>query len=301
VEKSIEQYQASIKVNPDSATAWAKLARAYFVQILELRRQNTGHVTQTDIEAVAREARAAIQRALEINSNLAIAHSELGLQLMVFDWNWTAARTEYQRALDLNPGDATTIARLARLAEVSGHLDEAIELCHHSLEADPLVADHYYALGHILIAANRFDEAEVALHRYDELHSGARTTHYFLGVIQLLRGRHPEALGEFEKVSDEPLKLAGLSMGYWALGRRDQSDLALTRMEKEYGTFLPANVAIVHAYRGDTDAAFDWLDRAYRQHDGIMIINVKKWPLLRSLHGDPRYRALLGRMKLDDE
>jgi hypothetical protein len=86
---------------------------------------------------------------------------------------------------------------------------------------------------------------------------------------------------------------------YWALGQRAASDAALAELERKYAAASAFDVAEMHAWRGETDAAFRWLDRAYRQRDPGMEM-VKIDPLLRSLHRDPRFPAVLTKMNLAD-
>ena len=83
------------------------------------------------------------------------------------------------------------------------------------------------------------------------------------------------------------------------MGRRADSDRTLHQLKQKYAASFAQNIAEVHAYRGEADAAFQWLERAYRQRDGGMP-DLKIDPLLRNLHGDPRFQALLVRMKLVD-
>jgi hypothetical protein len=89
-----------------------------------------------------------------------------------------------------------------------------------------------------------------------------------------------------------------LPMAYWALGRRAESDAALDQYKKKYSGRSAYEIAEGHAFRNEADAAFEWLDRAYRTHNpGMAWLKVD--PMLRNLHGDPRYQALLVKMKLD--
>jgi serine/threonine protein kinase/Tfp pilus assembly protein PilF len=298
VEKALELYRASIRLDPTSATAWSKLAGTLSLKSFFMQRQEEGRANRQSIDAVEQEARAAVHRALEINPNFARAHREFGSFLMD-DWDWPRAQGEYERARKLDPHDVGLAVGFARLAAYFGRFDEAIRLQRQVIETDPVVADHWFFFGWILIAANRFEEAEAALRKGQELLPIRPRTRYFIGITLLLRNRYAEALDEFEKETDDPLKLAGLSMVSWALGRREDSNLALEKMEQRYSRFLPTNIAFVHAYRGEIETALDWLNRGYRQHESLMGI-VKVWPLLKSLHSDPRYQALLVKMKLAD-
>ena len=92
-------------------------------------------------------------------------------------------------------------------------------------------------------------------------------------------------------------RLRSLAMVYSALGQRTESNDALNSLIERFASRYPYGIAEVHAYRGEPEAAFQWLDRAYRAHDAGML-GLKTDPLLRSLHGDPRFQALLSRMGL---
>ena len=93
-------------------------------------------------------------------------------------------------------------------------------------------------------------------------------------------------------------KLATLPLVYWALGRRVESDVTLQQFESKYADVGAYNIAEIYAYRGQTDAAFSWLERAYRQRDSGMSA-VRGDPLLQNLRKDPRFMAVLAKMKLD--
>jgi hypothetical protein len=88
-----------------------------------------------------------------------------------------------------------------------------------------------------------------------------------------------------------------LPFAYWALGRHADADAALKAMIDKYADLSAYGIAQVFAYEGKTDAAFEWLERAYRQRDlGLAMIKVDS--LLRGLRVDPRFGALLAKMKL---
>jgi hypothetical protein len=112
--------------------------------------------------------------------------------------------------------------------------------------------------------------------------------------------RYAEALAAVQKEADAGERLANLPMVYWAIGRRAESDATLRQLEQKYGSVSAYEIAEVHAFRGEADAALRWLDRAYRQHDAdLQWIRNDTW--LRSLHGDARYHALLASMNLAAE
>jgi tetratricopeptide (TPR) repeat protein len=119
----------------------------------------------------------------------------------------------------------------------------------------------------------------------------------FLGEIYLAQGLFAEALAAFKKESHEGFRLLGLSVAYHALGRKAQSSAALEQLSE-----LPVHafsIAKGYAYCGDVDQAFEWLERAYTQRNPGLS-QVKLQPLLRNLHGDPRWKPFLKKMRLAD-
>jgi hypothetical protein len=113
----------------------------------------------------------------------------------------------------------------------------------------------------------------------------------------LYLGQFTEALDAVQREPREDYRLRGLAMVYSAFGRGTESNTALHTLEETFAARDPYGIAEVHAYRGEVDDAFRWLDRAYRDHDAGML-GVMTDPLLRTLHGDPRFQALLSRMGL---
>ena len=93
--------------------------------------------------------------------------------------------------------------------------------------------------------------------------------------------------------------LQGLALVEYAQGRRAKSDAALRSLIDKYAHESAYQVAEVYAYRGKADAAFQWLERAYAQRDPGLS-GIKSNALLRSLHGDPRWRPFLVKMGLAD-
>jgi tetratricopeptide (TPR) repeat protein len=196
----------------------------------------------------------------------------------------------------LSPRDAGVVAAAAGFASTFGRLDEAIALQKQAQEIDPLSATGLYNLAFRYLAAGRASEAEEALRRLLEMKPEDYGAHRLLGDAHLLRGRAEAALAEYDKELDASDRLAGRAMAQHALGRREASDTALRELVATYGE--QANlIATVHAYRGEADEAFAWLERAYKVRDSDLVY-LKPTYFLRSLHGDPRWRMLLQRIGL---
>jgi hypothetical protein len=87
------------------------------------------------------------------------------------------------------------------------------------------------------------------------------------------------------------------ALTYYALGRKKESDAALRELMMKYHASNAFEIATIYAFRNQTDEAFEWLDRAYAQRDPSMM-TTKVEPLLKSLHNDPRFAALLKKLNL---
>jgi tetratricopeptide (TPR) repeat protein len=118
-----------------------------------------------------------------------------------------------------------------------------------------------------------------------------------VGMTLFLSGRPALALKDFERSSDQDDILIGRALTYYALGRKADADEELRKMTLRFSSSYAFGLAEIHAYRGEVDQAFYWLDRAYEQRNtGCSLVGVD--PLLKNLHGDPRFNAFLKKMNL---
>ncbi|HEX8766581.1 MAG TPA: hypothetical protein VF740_15535, partial [Candidatus Acidoferrum sp.] len=162
---------------------------------------------------------------------------------------------------------------------------------------DSLNAAERGSLARICFVKGRQQEAEMGLKKALELNPGIRAYRASLGLVYLAQGRAQEALAEIEREPDAILRLQGYAVGYYAFGRKKESDSALSELIDKYQRNCAFQIAGVYAFRHEPDRAFEWLDRAYVQHD-TGLAATKLDPLLNNLRGDPRYVALLRKLRL---
>jgi adenylate cyclase len=291
---AIEQYKLALQLDPNYALAWAKLARVYIVQ------DYSPKYSHSEQESKARDA---LSRALAIDPNLAVAHRWLGRIYLNFSWNWAAAKSEFERAITLDPmgleGGLAHDELLITTAFITGRFEEVIRQMSEEESRNPLDTSALFTLGWILIYGGALEESAAIQQRLLDLDPAYIGAHANAARTWLLLGKYADALAEAEKENEAAYRLPNLALAYWALKRRTDADLALRQLEEKFADVSTYDIAVVHAYRGEADAALIWLERAYRLRDGGMIF-LKIDPLLRNLHADPRFQALMRKMNLPE-
>jgi serine/threonine protein kinase len=289
--RAIDLYKRAIELDPSYAMAWAKLAELYTTQAA----YGWGSIRQDEVKA-----REAADHALTLNPDLALAHRVRAL-LAYFDWDWDGARKALEHARTLEPENLSYARLLAELnGGIYGQLDEMIDLERNAVSRDQLNARMANRLAFDLFKAGRYEEAVAASRQAVLLNPSLAMAHALLAYDLVYLGRLDEALAAAGAEPDEIWRLEALPIVYWAMGRKAESSATLNELETKYAASAAYNIAYLHAYRGEVDIAFKWLDRAYRQHD-TGLPEIRTDPYFRNLREDPRYQAVLVKMKLDGD
>jgi TolB-like protein len=248
-----------------------------------------------------RQAKAAAERALRIDSNSASAHAVLGFVHAYDEFDWKNAEAEFGKALSLNPRDPVTLYLAASVAYARSRRNEALQRINASLALDPLNPYALQSLGEMLLHSGDRAGAESAFRQSLAISPSFDESHLFIAEILLLRG-HPEAaLAEVQSESAPDAKDLGLALVSHALGRHAESDAALARLTRSDSEVWPYGIALAHAYRGEANEAFDWMEKAYELRDAEFIFSIHAHPMFERLRGDPRYKALVRKMNLQEQ
>lgn len=285
-EKAIDYYEQALEIDSSYALAWTGLAFVYNVQA------DLGYLP---LEEGYRQARHKIETALKLDPNLGVAHARMSWMRRTYDWDWRGADEYCRRALELEPGNASVIAIAASLAATLGRFEEALTLSRRSIALNPVSTVARYNFGFYAMNARLLDGAEAAFRKTLELNPRYLKAHLNLGRIYLEEGNVDSALVEMERETEPFWRAYGLLLAHHALGR--DVDAELRDFIKENQDNSAFQIAEIYAYRGETNKAFEWLERAYKQRDGGLT-DIKGDPLLRRLENDPRYAAFLQKMKL---
>ena len=285
----IAMLKRAVELDPDHALAWATLGQAYPWAA------GTGLMSPDEGMMRGREA---AERALAIEPNLAEGHTALGLVRHWYAYDWTGAEASFARALELAPGSADALQAAGMLDYCLGRFDRALELMRRAGDADPLSMIGPTYVSRILFSAGRLAEAEAEARSTLARWTASTREHSLLALVLVAQGRNEEALVEASAEPTSWARLWSLAIVAWKAGRNAESDAALALLEQEHGDSSAFQVAQVRAVRGESDAAFAWLERALEAHDaGIALAKVS--PHLNALHGDARWPAFLRRIGLE--
>ena len=287
-EKAIDYYKKAISIDPKYAQAWVALSSVHGEQAMsELIPEDDGY-------SIARQE---VEKALKLDPNLASAYSRLGWIKLNYDWDWVGANLLYKKALQLEPGNATIMSESSVLARTLGKLDEALSLIRKSTELNPVSIPAYKELGVITYYSGLYNQSKDAYKKVLELNSQIPAMHLFIGLDYLKEGKPDSALKELMKENISIMHMYGSAMVFYKEGKIKESDKMLNdliNVDQDNGAF---QIAEVYAFCNNKDKAFEWLQRAYKQHDGGLTGLIGD-PLLENIIKDPRYEALLKKMKL---
>ncbi len=245
------------------------------------------------------KARAAIQRAIDIDPSDAAAIAQLASLSLSYDMNLPETARLLKRALSLSAQDDTVLSAAASLTMLTGDGPRTIAIFEELVRRDPVNGAAWDSLGFAYLTFGRTDDAITALRKSLELEPDAVFTHEHLGEAMILSGDYDAALAEMQREPNEIMRRLGLSFVYAALGRRDESLRLLEEVGREHPDFS-SPVAVGYARLGKADEAFEWLDRALEERDGG-VLEARVGPLFQPLRADPRWIPLLQKIGLSDE
>jgi len=281
LEQSNDLYQRALAIDPNYAPAWSGLCANYSNQA------NNGLLPPGQGYSLAREA---AEKALTIDPDYALAHAGLGFIAMYFDNDLVAAARHYERAMALEPGNLAILGGAASLLFTLGRLEESIALDEYTNARDPVNPISYGNLGSSYLSAGRWDATISAAQTALRLSPGYISARYYMGLALLFKGEAEAALAAFEQEKDEEYRVKGQALALHDLGRQAEFEVRLQELIERWGDQWPSEVAHVYAYAGDTETAFQWLEKSSAEEDGTFI---PQSPFLRSLREDARWLPLL--------
>nr|MBA3634280.1 tetratricopeptide repeat protein [Acidobacteriota bacterium] len=249
------------------------------------------------------KARAAAEKALEIDGELAEAHASLAAVIMDYYWDWAEAEKHFQRAIALNPNYPVARNWYSQHLSRMGRLEEAVEEAKRAQTLDPLSSHANSHVGLALYRARRYDEAVVELQKAMEIDPGALDAHIFLGFVYVQQGKSEEAIAEFQTVVKlshrTPGLLALLGYAYATAGKPEEARAILKELNfrSKNQPVSPFETAMIYIGLGEREQAFTWLEKAYDER-AWQLGFLKVEPIFDPLRPDSRFTDLMRRVNL---
>jgi adenylate cyclase len=290
VEKGIAHFRQAIEKDPHYALAYCGLADGY------------------NYVANRVEANKAVIKALELDETLGEAHASMGFHKFLYDWDFAGAETEFKQALELNPNYAEAHHWYAiTLANVGQH-DEAMPLAKRAVELDPLSLLMNMTPALTFYLARQYERASEVLQKIIDMEPAFVAAHSVLGNAYLQQGLYEQAMAEYQKVLElskgvaivETAMKAIIGHAYARWGKNSKAMKLLDEVIKASakGTSVSSySIAGIYAALGQRDPAFEWLNKAYEQHD-VQLVSLKMDPTLDRLRSDSRFGDLERRIGL---
>ena len=286
--KAADYFQQAVRIDPRFAEAYAGLAGTYNVL------GGYGILPPNECFPKAREA---ADKALQLNDTLSEAYTARGFAWTMYERDWSAAEQDFQRAIMLNPNDASAHHGYAEYLTNVGHAEGAIAEMERARELDPLSLPINAILGRTYRDARRNEEADVQCRKALELDPDFAMGHWCLGVTRVAEKRYTEAVAEMQRANTlgaAPLYTWGLGYAYAVSGDRIRAKNIIESLKKRAdNASLPAYyIASIYGALDEKDLAFTWLQRAYAQRDP-QITYLLLDPFMDPLRSDPRFDALV--------
>ncbi len=289
--KALDYYNQAVALDPNFALAWTGVADAYrYLQANGVLDPKEAHP----------KAKAAAQKALELDEGLAEAHVALGL-IKMDEWDWAGAEHEFNRATELNPNLAEAHLRYSVYLTNVGRHTEALAEIKRAQELDPLRIVLRDQEGAALYFARRYDEAVQQLQNVIKLDPDDRFAHAYLGYTYEAKGMYAQAIAEYQKririEGETTSTLCYLGYALAMSGKRSEAQAILDKLKTTKEYVSPAELAVLYFGLGDKEGALTSLERAYAAHD-LQMQFLKIDPHYDSLRSDPRFQDLMRRVGL---
>jgi TolB-like protein/Tfp pilus assembly protein PilF len=281
--RALEYFERAVELDPGIAEAWIGLTPLY--------------LWINDPPDIAR-ARDAVEKALAIAPNNPEAHIRLAM-VLGYEGNDELAQVAAQRAMELGPDNSLVQSIRSGWVWDSGDLEGAIEIQTRAVALDPLHVVNRVLLSFYLEQSGRLDDALMQVRKAQELSADDPQVLKAIFRIRLLQGYPEEAYEILEPLPEDFETLYYLANVEYTLGKIEAADAAVLEYQEQYAAEFPIGVAVMYAWRGNSELAFDWLNRAIRQDPNLN----RNWvtdQFLSNLHGDPRWEEFVAHWEIDE-
>jgi serine/threonine-protein kinase len=292
--KAAELFKVAISRDPKYAAAHSGLADTYYRWAL------WENFPPREAFAIARQA---AEQALQLDSTLSEAHASLANVAFQYDWNFSAAESEFRKSIELNPRRADTWHWYSHLLMAMGRVEDSIKASKKAIELEPFDLPSQNHLGWCYYFAGDYDRAIEQHQRVLELDPVHGQTRLLLGRALLQKGMHREGLeqlrGNLQLSPESPERLAAVAQAYAMAGDRESARKILERLlalgRQKYVSAY--SVATIHAALGSRREALVFLEKAAEERSS-RIVEIQTEPVFRLLRDEPAFRAIIRRIGL---
>ena len=295
--RAVEYFKQAVKLDPKFALAYARLSEVYGTM--------PAYPYLSPREAFP-EAKAAAEKALEIDPTLSEAHTFLAYVQVIYDWNWAEGERSFKRALELDPNNFSAHFRYGQIYLLpTGKTDEALSEIKQGLKSEPLDVNMGVTVAWAYLIRGQNEEALEVARKIHDLEPNHLLSRWMLATVLTEMGRYDEAIAICEKwLQDEPnsqMAIRDAGFAYAKAGRRDKAEEMIARYREFAKTeWVPtARIAAIYGALGEKDKAFAELEKALEARDWEMHrLSVELY--MRPLRDDPRFKTMLKRMNLPE-
>jgi len=294
LEKAIAYFGEAIEKDPNYALAHAGMADCYTLM---------GRHLYLPAKEAFSKARDFANRALELNNDLAEAHTSLAAVLLIYDWEWDEAEDQFKRAILLNPNYATAHYWHSVLLQTTGRLQESVTAAEKAQVLDPLSPVIGMGVVQAYFFSGQYDKAVEECYRYLDMNPSFVVACDFLVHLHVQNGLFEEAAEEAKRLLDVSERkseaMAHLAYVYAASGKTEEAKklFEASVADAEFGYSNPTIFIIVCSILGDLDNAYRWAEKA-RESGRIALHSLRFSPDLQRFRTDPRYNLLLAKAHL---
>jgi DNA-binding winged helix-turn-helix (wHTH) protein/TolB-like protein len=270
-----------------------------------------GQADQLATRASSEHAYRQLEKALAIDPDLAEAHASLGFMQTFHRWDWERAEKSFKRSIELKPNYATSHHWYATLLAILGRYPEAKGEMRRALEIDPLSHNFLADMGQIYYFERDYEKAKEYCLRALEIYPEFHFAHLYLKFIYLKLGDYENSLASETKIytPDRVLATAAEKAEHresadhrLALLRKGGIELVFNTMLRDLDVQMRKDYlsqAMVHSFLGNKDEALTALERTLEDPDEFFFVFVKADPIFDPLRQEPRYKAVLQKMRLE--
>jgi class 3 adenylate cyclase/TolB-like protein/lipoprotein NlpI len=294
-EKGFALLTQAVELDPNYALAYEGLAYYYLAAV-------EWYLPSNDASLKAKKA---ALKALEIDETLPGAHSMLGIVYVWYEWDWEAAEREFKRAFELDSDHLNAHAYYGWHLSGMGQFDKGIAECQRAVDIDPLSSEANWILGEALYFAGRYDEAIAQNLKLLDLNPYYWPAAVNLARVYLQKGQYAEGIAQLRKTVESdvgnPWPTVVLGYALAIAGEKGEAEKILADLKRQARDkyITPMFYLLIHIGLGNTDQAFEWLDKSIQEHSYYTPF-LKVFPEYDPLRNDPRYEVLLKKVGLVD-